>query len=218
MAETVTGLRDAIINEASFDVTTATALSWLNRSWRRMVGDARAYRDLISVGNTVADQAFYAVPSVLEVFNLTVAGVPYTRARRNDSYADQQGRLLWTYQGEVGLFEPGVNASAARGVTLIPAPAESGLAIAVVAATAPPDLTADGTGDALLAAVLDGEEVHEGLISGALAIGYSREGNVALRDANLAAHAADTAKLASTTRGRFRGPGAAQIRIAGVNG
>jgi hypothetical protein len=43
VAETVSGLVSAIVDEASFDVTSAQALAWLNRRWRSMLGRARAY-------------------------------------------------------------------------------------------------------------------------------------------------------------------------------
>lgn len=212
--ETVAGLRDTIVQDASMDVSSSTALSWLNRSWRRIIGEARAYRLWIDVGDTVAGTGFYPVPGVLEVFDLRVAGVPYTRARRGDSYSDQQGRLSWTWMGEIGLFEPGADATAARGVTLIPEPETSGLEVLVFAATVPPELTADTDGDDLLAAVLDGEEISMGLVGGALEWGYMFESNVALADRCANLRQADTEKLAGTTRSRFRGPGAAQIRLA----
>jgi hypothetical protein len=175
VADLVTDLQSAIVTEASFDVTNAQALVWINRRWRAMIGRARAYRKTISVGTTVASTQFYALTGVLEVYEVTVAGVPYSRARRGDAYEDTQGRLVWTGQGETGLFVPDATSTAARGISLIPIPTSSGSAISAFAALEPPDLTADATGDALLAANLDGEFV-EALIAGAMAIGYRREG------------------------------------------
>src|SRR5687768_13025662 len=109
MAETVAALRDAIVEEASFDVTPATALSWLNRSWREFVGRARAYRLRVAGEVTVADEAFYPFSGHLELIELSVAGVPYARAHQGDVYADSQDRLSWTGQGERGLFVPSAN-------------------------------------------------------------------------------------------------------------
>jgi hypothetical protein len=48
VAETVTGLQDALINEASFDITATQALAWINRRWRLMIGRARAYRKTLT--------------------------------------------------------------------------------------------------------------------------------------------------------------------------
>lgn len=213
MADLVTDLQTAVVAEAGFDVTNAQALVWINRRWRAMVGRARAYRKTISVGSTTAGTSFYALPNVLEVYEVTVAGVPGAPARRGDAYEDTQGRLAWTYQGEKGLFVPDANASAARGITLIPAPGESGLAIGAFAATEPPDLTADSTGDTLLQTVLDGEFV-EALIAGAMAIGYRREGNLQLARDNDAVFDEGADEFRRITKRRYRGPGPTQIRIA----
>lgn len=213
MAETVSGLQDAIVQEASFDVTNTQALTWLNRRWRLMVGRARAYRKTISVGSTTAGTQFYSLTGVLEVYEVTVAGVPYSIARRGDAYEDVQGRLVWTGQGEKGLFVPDANSSAARGISLIPLPDTSGLAISAFAALEPPDLTADATGDTLLGAVLDGELI-EALIAGAMAIGYRREGNIPLARDNDAVFDAAADEFRRITKRRYRGPGPTQIRTA----
>lgn len=213
MADAVSDLQSAVVTEASFDVTNAQALVWINRRWRAMVGRARAYRKTISVGSTTAGTQFYALSSVLEVYEVTVAGVPYSIARRGDAYEDVQGRLVWTGQGEKGLFVPDSNSSAARGISLIPLPDTTGLAISAFAATEPPDLTADGTGDTLLQTVLDGEFV-EALIAGAMAIGYRREGNIQLARDNDAVFDAGADEFRRITKRRYRGPGPTQIRVA----
>lgn len=211
MADAVADLQTAIVTEASFDVTNPTALVWINRRWRAMVGRARAYRKTISVGNTTAGTQFYALTGVLEVYEVDVAGVPYSPARRGDAYEDAQGRLAWTGQGEKGLFVADANSSAARGISLIPLPSTSGLAITAFAATEPPDLTADATGDALLASVLDGEFV-EALIAGAMAIGYRREGNVQLARDNDAVFDEGADEFRRIVKRRYRGAGPTQIR------
>jgi hypothetical protein len=131
--------------EASFDVTTTQALTWLNRSWRTMLGRARAYRKTVSFGNTVANDATYDAPAgIVELYSLEVAAVPYGRARREDVYWNTQGRLAWTYQGETGLFYPDATTGAVSSITLVPTPTTAGLAMTGLAATYPPDLTNDG--------------------------------------------------------------------------
>jgi hypothetical protein len=178
VAETVSGLVSAIVDEASFDVTSAQALAWLNRRWRSMLGRARAYRKTITIGSTTNGTAFYAVGGVLELV------------------AD-------------------ASSAAVKGVTLIPTPTSTGLAITGFAATEPPDLTNDGTGDALLAAQLDGEFV-EALIDGAMAIGYRREGNIGLARDNDAVFDAACGEFLRITKRRFRGPGPTGIRVEGA--
>jgi hypothetical protein len=216
MAETVSGLQDAVVQEASFDVTSAQALAWLNRRWRLALRRARAYRDTVSFGVTVAGTAFYAAPAgVIELYSLEVAGVPYGRAKRPDGYANSMSRLRWSGQGETGLFYEDASASAVQGVTLIPTPTAAGLAVTGLAAASPPDLTADGTGDTLLNQFLDIGLDVETLIAGALSIGYSREGNVGLRDAQMGVFDRDVEEWRRVVRRRFRGPGPTDIRIAG---
>jgi hypothetical protein len=139
VAETVAGLQDAIVTEASFDVTPTQALTWINRRWRSMTGRARAYRKTLTVANTTGGIGFYPLTGVLEVYEVTVNGAPYGRARRGDPYQDVIGALRWT---GAGLFVPDANTSAVRGITLIPTPDTSGLPIGAFAALEPPDLTA----------------------------------------------------------------------------
>jgi hypothetical protein len=193
VAETVTGLQDALINEASFDITATQALAWINRRWRLMIGRARAYRKTLTIGPTVAATAFYPVPGAIEVFEVAVDNAPYGRGRRGDPYQESQGSLRWS------------------GITLIPIPVRAGLPITAFAALEPPDLTADAAGDTLLTTILDGEFI-EPLIAGAMATGYRREGNLGLARDNDAMFDAAADELLRITRRRFRGPGPTQIR------
>lgn len=212
MAESVNGLVVALTDEASFDITPTTALLWLNRAWRTMLGRARAYVDTVSFGTTSVSDATYDAPSgVIELYSLEVAGVPYGRARRNDVYWNEQGRLSWTYQGETGLFYPDATASSVRQITLLPTPDTAGLAITGLAATFPPDLTNDASGDTLLNAWVDGH--YEALIAGAMSIGYSREGNLNAKAGTDATFNAETEELRRDTKRRFRGAGPTQIRV-----
>jgi len=212
MAETVNGLITALTDEASFDVTSSQALVWLNRSWRTMLRRARAYRKTVSFGTTTAGDATYDAPAgIVELYSMEVAGVPYGRARRQDVYWNEQGNLSWTYQGETGLFYPDETASAVRQVTLLPAPTETGLALTGLAATTPPDLTNDASGDALLASYAD--DHHEGLIAGAMSIGYMREGNMLAKASTDAVFNGETEEYRRDVKRRFRGPGPTQIRV-----
>jgi hypothetical protein len=212
MAETVAQLVTAIVDEASFDVTSSQALVWLNRSWRTMLGRARAYRKTVSLGTTVANDATYDAPAgIVELYSVEVAGVPYGRARREDVYWDTQGRLVWTGQGETGLFYPDATAAAVSSITLIPAPTTAGQAMTGLAATYPPDLTSDATGDTLLVAYADNR--YEGLIAGAMAIGYRREGNAGLRADAKTEFDQETEELRRDVKRRYRGPGPTQIRV-----
>jgi hypothetical protein len=208
VTETVTGLQDALINEASFDITATQALAWINRRWRLMIGRARAYRKTLTIGPTVAATAFYPVPGAIEVFEVAVDSAPYGRGRRGDPYQESQGSLRWS---GTGLFVPDATATAVRGITLIPIPVRAGLPITAFAALEPPDLTADAAGDTLLTTILDGEFI-EPLIAGAMATGYRREGNLGLARDNDAMFDAAADELLRITRRRFRGPGPTQIR------
>lgn len=216
MPETVQNLVDAVVQEASFDVSAATALVWINRRWRAMVGRARAYRKTVAIGSTVNGTAFYPVTGVIELYSLEVGGVPYGRARRPDGYANSQGRLMWDLQGEVGLFYADASTAAVLGVTLIPTPT-SVLAITGLAAVEPPDLTVDAAGNTLLTTILDGE-FYEPLIAGVTAIGYRRQGDVAQARDNEAMFDSGTDEFRRLAKRRFRGPGPTEIRVAGVNG
>lgn len=210
--ETVNGLVLALTDEASFDVTPTQALSWLNRAWQTMLTRARAYRKTVSFGNTAANDATYDAPAgLIELYSLEVAGVPYGRARREDVYGYSQGRVTWTGMGETGLFYPDSTASAVSSVTLIPTPTSAGLAITGLAATAPPELTNDAAGDALLTGYADGH--YEAIIAGAMAIGYRREGNLGARQDAQMEFDTHVEELRRDTKRRFRGPGPTQIRV-----
>lgn len=216
-ADTVQVLCDDVRVEGGFDATEPQCLRWLNRAWRRMVSEARAYRKVVAVGNTVAGTAFYAFPAgTVEVYSFELGGVPYGKARRADIYPASQNQLIWSGPSGSGLIVSSANASGVPGVELIPVPS-SVLALTAFAAMIPNDLTIDATGDALLAAVLGGD-FHDELVAGAVATGLKRlerradEATPFERD-----FAGGTERLRLRTRRRFRGPGPAQIRQVGVN-
>jgi hypothetical protein len=211
MAETVQGVLDDLRTESNVDATEPQLLRDLNRRWSAMLSDARAYRKVISIGNTVAGTAFYAV-SATELFTLTVDGVPYEKARLGDSYAHSQDRLLW-WPVDVGLAVPDADAAAVKGVTLIPTPGTSGLAIAGLAAVDPPELTIDAAGNTLLNAHLERDLIGP-LTAGVLAERHWREHRPDLARENEARFDFGVEKLKRRARRRFRQAGPSQIRVA----
>ena len=219
MAETVSQLVDDVITEGGFDVDTTRALRWLNRRWRFMVSEARAYRKTVTVATTSAGAAFYPF-SPVEAYSFEVAGVPFGKARRPDIYGYSQGTLVWTSASGLnggGLIVTDASSAGARGITLIPTPTTDGDAITSFAALLPPDLTSDSTGDALLAAVLEGDFADE-LVAGAVATGMQRsEARPDLGATFEAQFQSGVERLRLRERRRLRGPGPAQIRILGVN-
>jgi hypothetical protein len=216
VADTVQNLVDDVRVEGGFDVLEATALRWLNRAWRRMTSEARAYRKTVTVGTTAVGTAFYAF-SPIEAYSFEVGGVPYAAgARRSDRYASSQG-TLWISPDGSGLVSGDADSTGAKGITLVPTPSTAGLAITSFAAVMPADLTIDATGNTLLAAVLEGD-FHDGLVAGAVATGLKR----LERRADEAGpfdqdFAVETERLKRRTRTRYAGAGPAQIRIQGVN-
>lgn len=212
MAETVQGVVDAIVQEANFDVTNATALTWLNRRHRTMVVRARALKETISVGNTVAGTTDYTLPtSVVEVYEFDVGGIPFTRGRRTDIASNAQG-LLWLYAPNgAGLVVANANSSGALQFSMVPTPT-SVQAISLFAAVQPADL--DIANDSTL---LVPSRFVEGLICGGLATGYRREGNAQLASYNDGLFDAACEEWRLDVRKQMRGSGPVQIRVVGVN-
>lgn len=212
-ADTVQMLVDDVRVEGGFDATEPQALRWLNRAWRRMIGEAKAYRKVVAVGNTVAGTAFYAF-NPIEAYSFEVGGRPYGKARRSDIYASAQNRLVW--EGDGGLIVSSANSTGVPGIEIIPVPSAVE-AITSFAAMVPADLTIDTPGNDLLAQVLGGD-FHDELVAGAVATGLGR---LERRKDEAAPFEreflAGTERLRLRVRRRFRGPGPAQIRVMGVN-
>lgn len=213
-ADTVAILVSDVKTEGGFDATDPQALRWLNRAWRKMVSEAKAYRQTVAVGPTVANQAFYAFFPI-EAYSFEVAGVPYGKSRRPDIYANAQGRLIW--EGDGGTIVADASSGAVQGITLVPTPTTAGLAITSFAAMMPPDLTSDGTGDALLLAVLGGD-FHDELVAGAIATGLRRlERRPDEAGSSDALFVDGVQRLAARTKKRYRGAVPHQIRVIGLN-
>lgn len=197
------------LGTVGFDVTAAVQIGWLDRRHKKMLGRARAYRKQLAVGTTVADTAFYAL-DVLELYQLTVGGVPYIKARQPDVYGYSQDTLLWTGNG--GLIVADYSAGAVKGLTLIPTPTAGGDAIIAYAAVTPPTL--DDAADTVLVE----DDFLDALVEGACATGFSRD-TERLDVARYYEERFDAAceEYRRRTNSRFRGPGPSTIRIVGVN-
>lgn len=207
-------LVDVVVNEVAtvgFDntVSAATVLGWVNRRHQTMVRRSRVYRGTTEIGPTVANTAFYVASTVLELFNLTVGGIPAGRAQRPDAYAQTQGELVWS--GEDGASLYAVDASGVTsGITLIPTPTASGLSILAYGTLLAPTLT---LGQNLLVP----DEYVDALAEGAIATGLARDTEqVASADRFEQRFDAKCEELRAQVNRSLR-PGPAQIRVQGFN-
>lgn len=214
MPETVQGILDDVISEASVDATPTQVLRDLNRRWAQMLCEARAYRRDVTIGPTVANQAFYAAP-MLELYALTVGGVPYGKGRRTDVYDYSVGALTWVGR-DGGLAVADADASGIQGLTLIPTPTVGGQAIEAFAAVIPPALTTDPAGDALLNANLE-PDLIEPLTGGVLASRYWREGRPDMAGVSEQRFDQGSEKLRRRAARRYHNQGPAMIRVIGLN-
>lgn len=213
MPETVSALVGEIQRQGSFDATTADVLAWLNRRHKEMVNHARAYRDAVALGTTVSGTQAYALPAgIVELLEVTVAGVVWTRGRHSDIASDAGGWL--TLDGLGGLVVPGANASSATVLHLIPVPTDSGQAIVAQAVVSPPDLLLNDT----VPLQIDDDSV-EALLAGVFATGLSRPGQGQQAEAagQLALFEQGKAEFKRRVARRLRGSGPVMVRMRGVN-
>ena len=217
MADTVSQLVEAVLNEGQFDASNTQALRWLTVRQRQMCRRSRCYRKTLSIGPTVNAQTAYAVPAeVVEILMVEVDGKVYGHLRMNDP---SEGALGWIWLGGVGGIAGRYDSSAGEAMLwlypapLVGGPLEPGKAISLKAVCRPPDLE-EGK-DATL--VIPGEHV-DALVSGAIATGMLRtEDRPDLAAAHEQIFTAACAELTQQTNRRFRGIGPAQIRVQGVN-
>lgn len=208
MADNVQTLIDEI--RTVVDVSATEALTALNRRHKRMVARARSFRGPYSLGNTVAGQASYTLGrTIIEVYAVTVAGVPYSKARRPDIYAASQDAVVW--EGDGGLIVEDTVAGDPA-FTFIPVPTESGLAIIAYAAIEPADLQA---ADPATALKVD-DDFYDALVEGAASTFLARigEGDPDRLEARFEAACEE---MRRRQRRRLRGAGPSQIRVQGVN-
>jgi hypothetical protein len=145
-------------------------------------------------------------------------GLPWAPPPRPDIYGYSQGTLVWDGPPGSGLVVVDASAAAAQGLTFIPVPATSGLAITSYAVTLPGDLTIDSAGDTLLNAVLGPDlDMVEGLISGVMATAHRRDQDYGSAQAAEADFAGAMDEWRRRVARRLRAGGPAHIRIEGVN-
>jgi hypothetical protein len=210
MAEQVSDIVTEIISQGSFDATSADVVKWLNRRHKEMVCEARGYRKALTVGTTTANLQEYNLPvGVVELYDVTVGGLPYGKGRRSDIADSAQG-WLWL-SGPGGEVVESASASAVTTLALIPAPLTSGDTIAAFAAVSPPDLLIDNS----VPFVVDGDFI-EGLMAGVFATALNRpnEGRPDLAATQQAIFEDAKAKYSRRVTRRMRGPGPSRIRVA----
>jgi hypothetical protein len=213
MPEAISDLVSEIQRQGSFDATSEDVLAWLNRRHKEMVNFARAYRDTLDLGDTVAGTQEYAVPAgVVEALEITVGGVTWTRGRHTDIAADAGG-WLWL-SGTGGLVVPSATAASASVLALIPSPDTSGQEILMYAITTPPSLLIDDT----VPLQID-DDMVEGLLAGVFAVGLGRPGQGQPGDAATQEQAFQGRKIEFKQRvaRRLRGSGPVMIRVRGQN-
>lgn len=195
------------------DVTDAQALLALSRRHKTMVSRSRCLRRKIDVGDTVDGQEFYEIDpalGVIEVLGAKIGGIPYARGRRDDAYADAQGRLVLS--GDGGLIFVDADTSSNMGLTLIPSP-DAGLEILLYAAILPADLPSTGNAAEVLAV---DQDMYDVLVEAAAATWMKRQGEGDWQTPE-AQFEAKCEELRQRVDRRLRGQGPPQIRIVGIN-
>lgn len=208
---TVQGLIDSVKSEAQFDVSDSAALTWLDRRHKSMVVRARALRKTASL-TTVASQRDYALPAdVVEIMEVTVAGLPYGRATHTDLSYGAQGWVELTGIGGVVASEE--DATGGPEIALYPTPTQSSLAILVRAVCRPSTLTVG-----VDSGIIVPDEFLDALISGAIATGLKRQEYRPDLAQSFEQEFSDASEeYRRRIARRYRGGGPAQIRIQGVN-
>lgn len=211
MADTVAQLVSDVQTEGGFDVDGPTALRWLSRRHRVMVAESRCYRKTVST-TTVSGQRDYTLdPDVVEIEELSVAGIPFGNARHVDLAQGARGYVLLS--GDGGVVSPEESVSGAAEFALYPTPISSGDTILLRGAFLPPDLV---SGDESTLKVP--QDFTDALVSGAIASGLMRIDNRPdLASSHEEIFSAAVDRLRRRVARRYRGTGGAQIRIVGVS-
>lgn len=210
MPENVSDLVAEVIAQGAFDAVTGDVLKWFNRRHKEMVNAARGYRKTLTIGTTVAGTQTYNVPAgVVELTDITVAGISWGHGRLTDIAAGANGWLWLDAQG--GLIVGSASSGGASQIALVPAPSTTGDAImAPNAAVSPPDLVIDNS----VPLVID-DDMIEGLMAGvfATALGRPNEARPDLAGAQLAIFEQKKAEYSRRVARRLRGAGPSRIRI-----
>lgn len=197
------------VKPVGFDNTDDEILAWADERQKEMVAAARARRERVAVGNTVADQASYAMPAgIVEIYEVTVGGSPYGRSPHTDIAQANQADLVWVGNG---LYVADADSSAVDKITLIPTPEESGTAIEIYAAIRPVTLTLAGT-------VFIPDEFVRYLRYGMLASGWDENAeDTGTAERFEQRFEQGVERYRRWVARRFRGSGPAQIRVKGFN-
>jgi hypothetical protein len=210
MAENVSDLVTEIIAQGAIDAATTDVLKWLNRRHKEMVVRARGYRKTLTVGTTVAGTQAYNVPAgVVEITDITVAGMSWGKGRLTDIAADANG-WLWL-DGDGGVIVQSASSGAVSQIALVPAPSTGGDTISAPnAAVMPPDLLIDNT----VPLVIDDDFV-EGLLAGVFATALNRpnEARSDLAATQQAIFENAVSEYSRRVKRRLRGAGPTSIRV-----
>lgn len=135
------------INQVGTDASRLTVLSLLNEAYQTQVAQSQWVRNVVSLGNTVAGTATYALPAtVIDVEGLRVGAYPFQAL-------DGGVQQMWDLQTQPGVWNGRqgtyaveyATSGAETSIRLYPTPDTSGTAITALAAVLPTVLTDSGT-------------------------------------------------------------------------
>jgi hypothetical protein len=161
----------AVLEQGGFDVTRSVAGGWVNEVHRKAVAEAEWQTRSLSLGETVAEQATYAIPDrVVDIVGLYLVsedGTPgdWRRISTTEMWDVKAGRLRVIREG--GVFAPAFGDADEKLVELYPAPEQSGVQITALAAMVPAALSSG-------ASPVIPEDMHGDLVDGAIALGLLR--------------------------------------------
>ena len=97
---------DQVRRAGGMDVDPGLAGLWVNERYKRLLIRSEWSKSLVSLGNTVADQASYSLPITLsEIDELKVGSTPYDRVGRQSIW-DLQGAATSLEGGSGGVYAP----------------------------------------------------------------------------------------------------------------
>lgn len=156
----------AILDQGGFDVSRTTALSWAQNRLDRANRRAEWKKKTVSLGNTVADQAEYSIPSeVLVLKDVYIGTRPYVRVGPDRLAALKHAEYSADY-----VYAPDWTTGAVEQIEFYPVPSTSGDAITGVAVVSA-DTLADSATEITAIPVEFHEEV---LVDGSIATGLAR--------------------------------------------
>lgn len=206
-----------VTEQGNFDVPPAWVLGWLDNRHKLICARTKCFRKKLTL-TTVAAQVSYVLPAeVQEILAVSVAspsagglGVPYAAGRPGDLPAGALG-FVWLQGVFVsrggGIFIRDESAEGVDELALYPTPSEDGLSIMVTTICRPAKLA---LGDSLKTP----PEFDDALVAGAIATGLERtEGRAELAATSEQKFTVGCEELERQVRRRFKGEGAAQIRV-----